>query len=291
MKILMWDSCESHKTSTVLAMTKEGVEKLQENHDEGELQDIMDWLSPINSAAKQADVSKFRKGGTGKWFLETNEFQKWFNQNENTDVDERTLHCYGAQGAGKTILMSKVIDEIRHKSLEDDMIGLAFFYCHYRDTTITTEKILSSFLKQLLLKKPTPEIISLCRAHKRSGTHLSTKEARNMLKSVISSFSKVFIVIDALDECRIRMEEQQKLFRKFFLLQQDLSLGVLVSSRRKPDIVEIFKKKLSLKISARDADIKKLLESRTKVLPRCVQQNPELQREIFCTITKAADGM
>jgi hypothetical protein len=173
------------------------------------------------------------------------------------------------------------------------MIGFAFFYCHYRDTTITTEDIiLSSFLKQLLLKKPpTPEIISLCRGHKTNGTHLSTKEAINILKLAISSFSKVFIVIGALDECQIPMEEQHTLFSELFDMQQDYSLGVLVSSRRKPDIIDIFKGKPSLKIRARDIDMKKLLESRTKVLPRCVQQNPELQREIFCTIIKAADGM
>lgn len=78
---------------------------------------------------------------------------------------------------------------------------------------------------------------------------------------------------------------------ELFDMQQDHSLGVLVSSRRKPDIIDIFKGKPSLKIRARDIDMKKLLESRTEVLPRCVQQNPELQREIFCTIIKAADGM
>lgn len=198
-------------------MTREGVEKLQKNHDEGDLRDIVHWLSPINSAAKQADVSKLRKGGTGKWFLETNEFQKWFKQDENTDMVERRLHCYGAQRAGKTILMSNVIDKIRRQSQDDDMIGLAFFYCHYCDTTITTEDILSSFLKHLLLKKPpTPEIISLCREHKINGTHLSTKEAINILKLAISSFSKVFIVIDALDECQIPMEEQHTLFKRTF---------------------------------------------------------------------------
>lgn len=273
----------------MVALTKERVEKLHQNHDEGELQGLLDWLSPINSAAKHADVSKLRKGGTGKWFLETDEFQKWFKQYENTDVAERTLLCYGSQGAGKTILMSTVIDEIRRQSQEDDMVGLAFFYCHYRHK-ITAEEILSSFLKQLVLKKTSPEIISLLRAQKRNETRPSIKEAKNMLRSVMSSFSKIFVVVDALDECILR-GELHILFRKLFALQKNQSLGLIVTSRNIPDITDIFKGTPSLEITAHDADITKLLESRKKVLPSCVQKDPELKSEVFHAIINAAKGM
>ncbi len=82
-----------------------------------ESQAIISWLSPLNFASKQIDVSSRRQEGTGEWLLEADEFNSWLSGNK------RTLWCPGIRmftnptfrkisscsdhvpaGAGKTIL-------------------------------------------------------------------------------------------------------------------------------------------------------------------------------------------
>ena len=63
---------------------------------------IQAWLSPLEPHARHQDVRNRRLDGVGEWVLEKNEFVSWC-ENQDTSVN-RTLLCYGNQGAGKTYL-------------------------------------------------------------------------------------------------------------------------------------------------------------------------------------------
>lgn len=50
---------------------------------EQQRKEIIDWISPLNFAAKQKEVLNTRQEGTGKWLLEHPLFQEWMQGTHN----------------------------------------------------------------------------------------------------------------------------------------------------------------------------------------------------------------
>jgi hypothetical protein len=79
-----------------------------------ELQDIMDWLSPINFSAKQNDIFSKRHEGTAQWLLEHDVFKAWVNGTQKVlwCPGIRIISCpkfqgftdFVTAGSGKTVL-------------------------------------------------------------------------------------------------------------------------------------------------------------------------------------------
>jgi hypothetical protein len=82
---------------------KDDLDQLNRHKDNQERQAILDWLTPTDYALQQSDFIAKHQEGTGQWFLDSNEFQKWLNGST------QTLLCPGMPGAGKTIITSTVL--------------------------------------------------------------------------------------------------------------------------------------------------------------------------------------
>ncbi|KAJ6178059.1 hypothetical protein N7519_008520 [Penicillium mononematosum] len=276
-------------TKYLTISNRKGVEQIVQHVNEKDRLDLMKWLSPINSAAKQADTLKLRHKGTGRWFLETDEFSIWFNQAQK-QRERRTLFCQGAPGTGKTLMMSTVIDELRRRIRHDSKIRLAYFYFDYREE-LTIEEILANLLKQLIQHAMVPHRLkSLYESHRKYETHLTLEEILELLESTISESSKVFIVIDALDECRLPHIDQQELLTRISEFQDIHNLGFLATSRDNPDISDMFPNCPRLRVEAKDTDIKPFVETSLNHFC-CVKESPDLREEIVAAIINAADGM
>ena len=65
-----------------------------------EEREILKWLSPLEPQQRHQAVRDDRLDGVGNWVLETSEFRKW-REAEN-DCAEPVLFCYGNPGVGKT---------------------------------------------------------------------------------------------------------------------------------------------------------------------------------------------
>ena len=63
---------------------------------------IQTWLSPLEPHTRHQDVRNRRLDGVGDWVLEKNEFESWRESQDSSA--NRTLLCYGDQGAGKTYI-------------------------------------------------------------------------------------------------------------------------------------------------------------------------------------------
>ncbi|KAJ5873180.1 hypothetical protein N7455_003723 [Penicillium solitum] len=284
---LNWQGIQDTKDLTI--SNRKGVEQIVQHINEKDRLDLVKWLSPINSAAKQADTLKLRHKGTGRWFLETDEFSKWFNQAQK-QRERRTLFCQGAPGTGKTLMMSAVIDELRRRIRHDSTIRLAYFYFNYREE-LTIEEILANLLKQLIQHAIVPHRLkSLYESHRKHETHLTLEEILELLESTISESSKVFIVIDALDECQLPHIHQQELLTRISEFQDIHNLGFLATSRDNPDISDMFPNCPRLRIEGKDTDIKPFLETSLHHF-RYVKESPDLREEIVAAIINAADGM
>ncbi|OJJ29656.1 hypothetical protein ASPWEDRAFT_143525, partial [Aspergillus wentii DTO 134E9] len=96
-------------TKEITIQTKHSVDRVHEYHDDQKRDEMLNWLSLNTYAAQQSDLCNQREEGTGKWLLSTSEFQQW------VDGREQMLFCPGIPGAGKTTIVSAVVDHLHQK--------------------------------------------------------------------------------------------------------------------------------------------------------------------------------
>lgn len=132
---------------------------------------------------------------------------------------------------------------------------------------------------------------NLYNRHIHHKTRPSANEISTALRLVSATYAKVFIVIDALDECQTSDGCRAKLLSEVFDLQKLEAVNILATSRFIPDIVERFAGSASLEIHATKEDVKIYLENHMDLLPRFVPQNSMIREEIASTISDVVDGM
>jgi Cdc6-like AAA superfamily ATPase len=254
-----------------------------------ECRTIADWLTPVEYGPQHSDYFNSRQPGTGQWLLDSVEFQTWLETNK------QTLFCPGIPGAGKTILTSIVIEELTRRFSNDPTIGIAYIYCNFRrQDEQKIEDFLASLLKQLAKSQPSlPSIVKdLYGRHETKRTRPSLKELSDTLQIVTKSFSRVFVIIDALDECQEVSDGcRSKFLSEIFSLQTKCGSNIFATSRSLPDIIERFNNKMQLEIRASNQDVQRYLDGHMSQLPGCVLRSSELQDEIKAKIIKAVDGM
>jgi hypothetical protein len=284
--------CRLICNSKVTLETRDEVQRLHKRHDRRERheedQAILDWLTPINYSLKQHDFISRRQAGTGQWLLDSVEFQAWLAG------DKPTLFCPGIPGAGKTILTSIIIENLCTRFQTDSSIGIAYIYCNFkRSHEQKLEDLLLSLLKQLAQGRLSiPDTVrSLYNQHKRWSTRPSIDNISEVLRSVVSSFSKAFIITDALDECQVNDRCRPSFISEIFNLQTKSGANLFATSRFIPEITDQFTSGAWLEIRASDDDIKRYLDGNMAKLPRCVSRSPDLQEKIKDAIVKTADGM
>jgi hypothetical protein len=253
-----------------------------------EHQTILDWLTGIDYAPQQTDYIKRRQPGTGQWLLDSAEFQTWTNTNK------QTLFCPGIPGAGKTILTSIVVEDLITRAQNDLNIGIAYIYCNFRRRDgQKAEDLLASLLKQLSQERPSlPESVKdLYNRHKDKRTWPAFDEISTALHVVAAIYSRVFIIVDALDECQVSGRCRTRFLSEVFSLQAKCGANVFATSRFNPEIAKEFNGNMSLEIRASDDDVRKYLEGRMSQLPSFVSRSVDLHEEIVTKIVQAVDGM
>jgi hypothetical protein len=248
--------------------------------------EILDWLTPIDYGPQQSDYISQRQEGTGQWLLDLDEFQGWVNQSK------QTLFCPGIPGAGKTILTSIMVDDLITRFQNDSTVSIAYIYCNFqRKDEQKIDDLLASLLKQLAQGQSSlPDSVKdLYDRHKVKQTRSSLDETLRCLHSVAAMYSRVFIVVDALDECQVSDNCQSRFLSEIFNLQVKYGANIFATSRFIPEITEKFNGSTLLEIRAHDEDVRKYLDG-------CISQSESkflksYHEEIKAEITKAVDGM
>jgi Cdc6-like AAA superfamily ATPase len=268
------------------------VDRLHERQDNRERREehqaIFDWLTPIDYAHQQNDFISRRQDGTGQWLLDSNEFQEWLNKSK------QTLFCPGIPGAGKTMITSIVVEHLWTRFQNDATIGIAYIYCNFRrQVEQKPTNLLSSLLKQLVQEQPSiPERIkSLYEQHKDKQTRPSFDEVSKALHSVVTNYSRTFIIVDALDECEVSDGGRRMLLSEIFNIQAKTGASFFATSRFIPEITKEFEASITLEIHASDGDVRRYLDGKMLRLRPFVSRNLILQGEIKSEIMKAIDGM
>ncbi|KAJ9217078.1 hypothetical protein DTO166G4_1133 [Paecilomyces variotii] len=269
-------------------ITQANVMALMKHKTNEEHRACLDWLSPTTYAKQHCDYINRRQPGTGDWFLVSPGFRTWI------EMPQQTLFCPGIPGAGKTILASVVIDELESQYGTNHDVGIAYFYCSYQhndDQGQKLEILLAAVLRQLVqgLFLIPDTIHALHEKHRTKGTRPSVEELSRALRLTMAHFSRLFIVIDALDECL--MTTISPLLDEIFGHQINNNLSFLATARFIPEIMARFQNKPMQEIRATKPDVIRYIRANLARLPPFVSRNPQLQQEIVTELTDAVNGM
>ena len=204
------------------------------------------------------------------------------------------MFCPGIPGAGKTIITSIVVEELTTRFHNDKSVGIAYIYCNFRrQEEQKIDDLLASLLKQLSKSQPSlpGTVQELYDRHNMKRTRPSLDEIFRTLQSVTALYSRVFIAIDALDECQASHGCRTALLSEMFSLQAKSGANLFATSRFLPEITEKLNKGMRLEIRASNQDVQRYLEGHMLQLPTFVLSRPKLQKEIITEIVEAIDGM
>ncbi|KAJ7241278.1 ankyrin repeat-containing domain protein [Mycena rebaudengoi] len=249
-----------------------------------ERKEIFDWLSPPNFFVRHADIFETRQEGTGLWFLRERKFQDWLSLGG-------TLWCRGIPGAGKTVLASIVVDYLRNE-LQGNSTGVAAAYLNHKESEVQSpSNILAGLWWQLVAERPiSPVVRQLYGKHQNQRTRPSLVEVREILRSTVAVYSKLFIVVDALDEYS---EAHRDILLKA-LAAMGGSVSLMLTSRPNIASESFFPTASVVEIRAKKEDIRRYVEAQTRNsfrLSKHVKARPELRDEIETKIAENADGM
>ncbi|KAJ7271021.1 ankyrin repeat-containing domain protein [Mycena rebaudengoi] len=269
----------------ILTEVRNVAQDQREFMDSVEREKIIEWLSPLNFFARQADIFGTRQEGTGKWLLEDPRFRAWlFGSGE-------TIWCFGIPGAGKTVLASIVVEYLRNK-LQSDTVGVVAAYLNHKESELQSpSNVLAGLWWQLVLDRPiSASVQKLYQKLQKQRTRPSLDEVCDIFRAAVLEYSKVFIVIDALDE----YSES----RRPILLDTLAAIGGRVSLMftSRPHIApeSFFPTAQVLEIRAKEEDIRCYVEAQIRNssrLSKHVKVRPELRGEIESKILSNVEGM
>lgn len=186
-----------------------------------------------------------------------------------------------------------MVELLKKRRAEDPSVAVTCVFCDYNDRENQTAiNLLSSLAQQMLQQiKTLPEDVrSIYKDHKRKNTRLGLDDCIRILRSAINPFSKIFIVIDALDECS---RDAAPKFIESVLQLADAR--ILITSRPDtPNFPRHFRSFPSLKVCASRHDVRRYLEARIEEeheLAELVDEYPGLHGRIVTTIEQKSGGM
>lgn len=212
------------------------------------------------------------------------------------DIAAETLLCEGIPGAGKTILTSIVIDQLTtkfHHGVDDLSTGIAYIYFRHDQIEEKADNLLLSVLKQLAqtrLSLPSC-ITTLYEQHHGKGIRPSLEAVSSVLKSVISTYSRTFIAIDALDECPNINDFRMRFLAEILTLRSKSKVNIFATTRPNTEIAKQFEGSTSMEILARGEDVRKYLDDHMHRLPNFVCKDANLKSEVETTIMNSVQGM
>jgi Cdc6-like AAA superfamily ATPase len=205
--------------------------------------------------------------------------------------DIRTLFCPGIPGAGKTIITSVVIECIWSAQYDRES-GVAFLYCNYeRKNEQTPEALLAILLRQLVEHHPSiPNSVKLLYAsHTREKTRPSLQNLYDTLCDVAKGYKRLFLVVDALDECSD--DTRRAVLLQLRNLQKMTGCLLIATSRYLDTLEQEFKGDAQIKIQADAGDVDSYLDGQRATLSECLKADSALWQTVKDRIVGTVDGM
>jgi hypothetical protein len=103
--------------------------------------------------------------------------------------------------------------------------------------------------------------------HKDKGTQPSCDEISRAFQSVTAIYSRVFVIVGALDEWQNSDGCCTRFLVEMFKLQTEYRVNIFATSRSIPEITENFTGRILLQVLASNEDVRKCLDGQMYRLP------------------------
>lgn len=196
------------------------------------------------------------------------------------------LYIYGIKTDTRFVIRSIVVNHLRGQLKNDASIGIACIYCNYKEEHIQSPvNLIASLWAQLVQNSGSlsSEVKDLYQTYIRQRSPPTLSDVSKILQHEIGRYSKIFVVVDALDECP--ESNRSALLKELRALQPTINL--LVTSRFLDSIANDFEGATPLEISASAEDVQAYAIrriSREQRLSRLVGKDADLGKAIVETV-------
>ncbi|ORY56389.1 uncharacterized protein BCR38DRAFT_505334 [Pseudomassariella vexata] len=278
---------------SLASASQSGVESLKVDK---YLEKLRNWLSPPDLSTNYNKALEQRNPGSGQWFLQIEAYKAWKRE------PNFFLWLNGIPGCGKTVLSSTVFENL--EKIEACSQNLLYFYFDFTNTEKHSfEKLICSLIHQLYYKSEkvrryldSPNS-SFDNGRRRPSIDLLSTTLQNMLQQA----GEVWIVLDALDECKTRKYYPTGGLLPWIRNLRDLQTNIhlLITSRPEQDIKETVEKLarnkdiISLQSDLIEDDICGYIRARVKQSEGLSRwhERPDMQSKIEATLVEKANGM
>ncbi len=254
------------------------------------------WLSGSDPSSNYNKALAKRQAGTGSWLIESDVFRDW----EQGPNPGSIVWLYGIPGCGKTILCSTLLEHVLHLYTGEPHVAVLYFFFDFQDSDKQQPGgMIRSLLGQLYMHCPSEPLVleslySSCLDGERDPTFEALLEA---FHHIAATFERIFIILDALDECKARPEMLADI--EELTGWKDANLRILVTSRREKDIEDSLLRltkdtnRICIQSTLVNADIHAYVHDQIQTNKRLKrwQKEPKVQMEIEETLMKKANGM
>jgi hypothetical protein len=197
-----------------------------------------------------------------------------------------------------TLQTSAIAVDHLQKLFKGKDIAVACIFCNYKErSTQSLEELVASILTQIIQddQLASESIKAFCKEFRDKQRRPRLTNLIDALRSEIQTYSKVFFVLDALDEC---LEDNQgRLIAEFESISSTVYL--MVTSRPLDLIKQQFQGACYLDINAKDGDVRKYIDSRIRrgqtkneiLLAQLAQDDRGLRDSIADKIVTSTRGM
>ncbi|KAI0881879.1 uncharacterized protein GGS22DRAFT_191602 [Annulohypoxylon maeteangense] len=220
-----------------LAVISNAVKDVEAVLNDNEKRRILSWLKPkIDMREFHAEQHDKQEDETCTWITERDQWREWLEGvKAGPDSYERFIWIFGIPGAGKTVLASFLIDAI---GTSCKATGYSFYYCHHernQDETLHFLRWIISDLSRQIGRFIPKELEELSK-----GENFSIPGLMSCFLAISQRFaqngSRVFLVVDAVDESRKPRERFLKQLIEIGTNPMYNNVSLLMTSREETDI-------------------------------------------------------
>lgn len=282
----------SSSQTSMLLQQGEKLSTIELSQTQKELGEVLKWYKSCDPETNHRLSNERREPNTATWVFDTPTFKEWLSAADGT-----ILWLHGIPGAGKTILCSSIIERLRTSYQAREDYAVLYFYFDFSDgAKQSVASMVKSLIYQLVSSSTSGppdsamELYTKCNAGADAPT---VDELIGTFTSLLESSRRIFLCVDALDECAASDWSQFFHFLRCCVLGGNLDIAI--TSRKEAgierELTEQAKFIVPIESAIVDADVRKYTQniiSRDAILSKW---RPNVRQEIIDAIVDGSQGM